>query len=144
MGKDIKRIVAYYTKLYDTNNPFVIAENLNIQVFQHPLGNLSGYYKYLKHHRCIYINSDIEDDNYKTMVMAHELGHAVLDPKENCYFLNKYTLILTSKVEKRANCFAAELLLPDNIMHEYREYTEEQLSYITGLDINLLKFKNMN
>jgi Zn-dependent peptidase ImmA (M78 family) len=142
LGKDIKKIVAYYTNKFDSNNPFVIAENLNIQIFQHPLGRLSGYYKYLKHHKCIYINSDIQDENYRNMVMAHELGHAILDPKENCYFLNKHTLILSSKVEKRANRFAAELLLPDNIFNEYREYTEEQLSCITGLDINLIKLKN--
>lgn len=141
MGRDIKKIVAYYTRLYNTNNPFTIANNLNIQVYQQPLGKLSGYYKYLKHHKCIYINSEIEDEAYKNTVMAHELGHAILDPKENCYFLNKHTLILTSKIEKRANIFAAELLISDNILKEYKDFTENQLSCITGLDINLLKLK---
>lgn len=141
MGKDIKGIVRNYTRKCDTNNPFVIAGNLNIQVFQLPLGRLSGYYKYLKHHRCIYINSDIEDKSYKETVMAHELGHAILDPKENCYFLDKYTLMLTSKIERRANIFAAELLLPDDLINEYVGYTEEQLSSSTGLDINLIKLK---
>jgi Zn-dependent peptidase ImmA (M78 family) len=141
LGRDIKRIVTYYIKLYNTNNPYAIADFLDIQVYNTPLGNLSGYYKYLKHHRCIYINSDLEDYNYKTMVMAHELGHAVLDMKENCYFLNKSTFLLTSKIERRANKFAAELLLPDSLMEEYTGYTEEQLSCFMGLDINLIKLK---
>lgn len=141
MGKDIKKIVGYYTKKFNTNNPFTIAGNLNIQVYQFPLGRLSGYYKYLKHHKCIYINSDIENESFKDTVMAHELGHAIIDPKENCYFMNKYTLLLTSKIEKRANTFAAELLLPDALIEEYIGYTEEQLSCSTGLDINLIKIK---
>lgn len=119
----------------------MIADNLNIQVFQQPLGKLSGYYKYLKHHKCIYINSDIENDAYKNTVMAHELGHAIMDPKENCYFLNKHTLILTSKIERRANIFSAELLLSDSLIKEYHEYTQEQLAHLTGYDINLVKLK---
>lgn len=141
MGKDIKKVVGYYTRKYNTNNPFTIAASLNIKVYQLPLGKLSGYYKYLKHHKCIYINSDIENEAYKDTVMAHELGHAILDPKENCYFLNKHTLILTSKIEKRANIFASELLLPDSLLGEYENLTVEQLSCVTGLDTNLIKLK---
>ncbi len=141
MGKDIKEIVAYYTKKFNTDNPFAIADGLNIQIYQLPLGRLSGYYKYLKHHKCIYINSDIENNAFKDTVMAHELGHAILDPKENCYFLNKYTLLLTSKVERRANIFTAELLLSDDLISEYSSYTVEQLSSLTGLDVNLINLK---
>ncbi len=141
MGKDIKNVVGYYTRKFNTNNPFSIADSLSIQVYQLPLGRLSGYYKYLKHHKCIYINSDIENDSFRDTVMAHELGHAILDPKENCYFLNKHTLLLTSKIERRANKFAAELLLPDYLLKEYTGYTEEQLACFTGLDINLIKLK---
>lgn len=141
MGKDIKEVVGYYTKRFNTNNPFTIADGLNIQVYQLPLGRLSGYYKYLKHHKCIYINSDIENEVFRDTVMSHELGHAVLDPKENCYFLNKYTLLLTSKIERRANIFASELLLPDSLISEYSNYTVEQLSSLTGLDVNLINLK---
>jgi Predicted Zn peptidase len=141
LGKNIKKIVAHYIKLYNTNDPFIIAKRLNILVFQMPLGQLSGYYKYLKHHRCIYVNSEIEDENYKTMVIAHELGHAVLHLKENCYFLNSNTFLLTSKIEKQANIFASELLLSDELIQQYDYYTLNQISQISGVDVNLVKLK---
>lgn len=141
LGINIKDKALHYTKMYKTNNPFELADFLNIQVYHCPLGKMSGFYKYLKHHRCIYINSDIEDMNYKNLVMAHELGHAVLDTKENCYFMNNKTLLLTSKIERRANLFAAEFLISDELVNEYREYTIEQMSLLTGLDKDLIKLK---
>lgn len=144
MGKKIKRIANAYIKKYDTNNPFVIAKNLNIKIFDTPLGKLSGYYKYMKRHKCIFINSDIADDKFKDIVMAHELGHAILDPRENCYFMNSETLLLTSKIEKRANTFAAELLISDNLVREHREYTINQFANLTGLNEELIELKLSN
>lgn len=141
LGKNIKRIANMYIRKYDTNNPFIIADNLNIQVFHTPLGRLSGYYKYMKRHKCIFINSDIEDDSFKNVVMAHELGHAILDSKENCYFMNSKTLLLTSKIEKRANIFAAELLIRDELLREYEGYTLDQIAGLTGFDVDLIKLK---
>lgn len=130
-----------YIRKYDTNNPFIIADNLDIQVFHTPLGRLSGYYKYMKRHKCIFINSEIEDDSFKNVVMAHELGHAILDPKENCYFMNSKTLLLTSRIEKRANIFAAELLIIDGLIKEHENYTYEQLSTLTGYNVDLIELK---
>ena len=40
------------------------------------------------------INSDI-DESFRNVVMAHELGHAILDPRENCYFMDSKTLLLS-------------------------------------------------
>lgn len=144
MEKDIKTIVGYYTKKFNTRNPYVIADNLNIQVFKVPLGRLSGYYIYMKKHRCIFINSDIEDDNYKNIVMAHELGHAIMHKSENCYFMSNKTLLLTSKIEKQANIFAAELLISDELIRANSEYTSMQLSCITGYNLELIKLKLIN
>jgi len=109
----IKNIVAHYVEKFGTNNPFIIAKNLNIQVFIVPLGKLLGYYNYIKRNRCIFINSTIEDENYKNIVMAHMLGHAVLHLKESCYFTHDKTPLLTSEIECQANMFAVELLLPN-------------------------------
>lgn len=141
MGERIKRIANAFIKKHDTDNPFVIARNLNVKTFDIPLGSLSGYYMYMKKHKCIFINSDIEDMHFKKIVMAHELGHAVLDPKENCYFMSNKTLLLTSKVEKRANIFAAELLISDNIVREYEDYTINQFANLTGLNKELIELK---
>lgn len=140
MNSKILRFIQYYTRLCGTNDPFVIANYLNIEVFRCPLGRISGYYKYLKRHKCIYINSDLED-SFSKVVMAHELGHAVLHPKENCAFMSRHTLLLTSKIERQANLFAAHLLITDDILQEYQGYTREQLSSGTGLPIELINLR---
>jgi Zn-dependent peptidase ImmA (M78 family) len=75
------------------------------------------------------------------MVMAHELGHAILHVKDNCYFLNSNTFLLTSKLEKQANIFAAELLLTDNFLNDCDGLNIEQISCLTGVNINLVKLK---
>ncbi|MFQ8777280.1 MAG: ImmA/IrrE family metallo-endopeptidase [Roseburia sp.] len=54
--------------------------------------------------------------------MAHELGHAILHRKENCYFIrNKNTVTLNSKNEIEANKFAMELLISDEVLLEYQD-----------------------
>ena len=124
-----------------TDDPFEIAKSLNIKIFTVPLGNISGYYKYLKKHKCIYINSDIEDDHFARLVMAHELGHAVMNPKENCYFLENRTMILASKNELEANKFAMELLISNESLMEYSDYTINQLSKIYGYHEKLIELR---
>ena len=75
--------------------------------------------------------------------MAHELGHAILNRKENCYFIRNKTLLLNSKNEIEANKFAVELLLPDEILNEYIEsgYTIEQVARITGYYKKLIELR---
>lgn len=95
----------------------------------------------MKHNRCIYMNSEIEDETFRRVVMAHELGHAVLHMKYNCTFMKGYTLLLTSKVEKQANLFAAHLLITDEMLHEFENFTWEQFCDCTGFPEQLLKLR---
>lgn len=140
MNNKIPRFIRYYTRLCGTNDPFVIADYLNIEVFRCPLGKISGYYKYLKKHKCIYINSDIED-NFSRVVMAHELGHAILHVKENCAFMSSKTLLLTSKIERQANLFAAYLLIPDDMLADFTGYTQEYFCRCTGYPQELIELR---
>lgn len=48
---DVKRLVAYYVKKYDTRNPFRLAEYLNVEVQTGPLGSRAGCYMFLKNHK---------------------------------------------------------------------------------------------
>lgn len=77
------------------------------------------------------------------LVMAHELGHALLHRKENSYFIKNKTFLLNSKNELEANLFAAELLIPDDIILEYHHYnyTTEQLARLLGYDQALVELK---
>ena len=135
----IKRLVAYYAKLYGTRDPFEIADRLNI-LYQ--FGNIQhdGYYMFLKNHRYIFLNNNLDEPNSR-LVMAHELGHAVLDRKENCYFIRNKTLLLVSKIERRANLFAAHLLITDEMLEEFQGYTKEQFCNCTGYPKELLDLR---
>lgn len=140
MNNNIRRAVAYYTKKTGTNDPFQIAQSLNIEVQYGNLGECSGCYMFLKNHRYIFLNQYLPE-NESRLVMAHELGHAILHRKENCYFIRNKTLLLNSKIELQANQFAAELLIPDSIINEYRDFTLEQLSRLVGYNQKLVELR---
>lgn len=105
------------------------------------MGKIAGFYIYMKHRRCIYINLEIENISFLRVVIAHELGHAIFHPKENCTFMASHTLLLTSKIERQANLFAAHLLITDELLNEFEEYTQEQFCNSTGYPMELLKLK---
>lgn len=75
------------------------------------------------------------------LVMAHELGHAVLHRKDNCYFIRNKTMLLNSKIEIEANKFAMELLIPDEFLEENRNFTVEQIARLTGYHEKLIKLR---
>ena len=92
---------------------------------------------------CIWINENLEG-NEKLFVMAHELGHAILHPRENCYFIKHKTLFLNSRKEQEANTFAINLLVPDDLITEYMRYQEctiDQLSRILGYQKELIELR---
>lgn len=143
MKKDIKKLVSHYVRKYNTRNPFELAERLNVQVQFGDLGSRAGCYMFLKNHKCIFLNENLSDFEMK-IVMAHELGHAILHRKENCYFIRNKTFLLTSKNEVEANRFAAELLLPDDIFLDNKDYTINQIARLTGYCEKLVELKNIS
>lgn len=137
--EQIKRIITYYTRLYGTRDPFEIADRLNI-LYQDCNMKNAGCYMFLKNHRYIFLSNDLNNQE-RRLVMAHELGHAILDKKENCYFIRNKTLLLVSKVERRANLFAAHLLITDEMLGEFRDYTREQFCHYTGYPKELIDLR---
>jgi Zn-dependent peptidase ImmA (M78 family) len=75
------------------------------------------------------------------MVCSHELGHAVLHPKSNILFLENHTFCVKNRFEREANRFAAELLIPDDVIYKYPNYTIEQVAAEIGIDEKLLILK---
>ncbi len=142
MKKDIKSIVAYYKRKTNSNNPFEIAKFLNIEVQKGNLGECSGCYMFLKNHRYIFINQEL-NEREMAFVMDHELGHAILHRKENCYFIKNKTLLLNSKNEIEGNVFAAELLIPDSLIYENPGMTKSQLARLAGYDEKIMEFKKI-
>ena len=69
--------------------------------------------------------------------MAHELGHAVMHKRTNCYFMRNKTLLNTSVYEKEANAFSAYLLISDDDIKECS--TISQLASVSGVPEEIVK-----
>lgn len=139
MRERIRKLIRRYVKKFRTNDPYKIAENLNILWQFGSLGECAGCYMPLKRHKYIFINQDLPEHLQK-LTMAHELGHAIMHPKDNCYFLRNHTDFV-SRMEIEANTFAMELLIMDYELQEYAHYTVEQLSRIYGYEERLIELR---
>ena len=141
MGNSIKELVRKLVNKYGTRNPFALADAMGIEV-QLSNPGCAGCYMFLKNHRYIFLDQNL-DEREKIQVMAHELGHAIMHRKQNCYFIRNKTLLL-SKTEIQANMFAAELLISEEDILEYQSFTTEQLSRITGYEERLVELRVKN
>lgn len=137
----MKRIVACCVRKAGTNDPFKIAEYLGI-LYQIGNINCEGCYMFLKNHRYIFLNQNLSKEELQ-LVMAHELGHAILHRKENCYFIRNKTFLSTARIEKEANTFAAELLIPDELIYENPGMTKSQIARLAGYDEKIMEFKSV-
>lgn len=113
----IKRTVTHLIKQYRTECPFEIASQKNILVLYETLGEMLGYFNSYKRMKMIHINEQSSRPEQK-FTCAHELGHAILHPGVSTPFLSKHTLQSIDKIERQANQFAVELLIPDNMLQE--------------------------
>lgn len=103
---------------YKTNCPYQLAEYLKIHVMQHDLHHeINGYYKYDRRNQYIVINANL-DQHKQRFVCTHELGHAVMHPHINTPFMRTNTFLSVNKIEREANRFAAELLIPDEDIYK--------------------------
>lgn len=115
----IKETVAQLIKLHRTNNPYEIASQKNIMVLFEQLGEMMGYFNTYRRIAIIHINSNMDEKEQK-FTCAHELGHLILHPKVNTPFLRKNTFYSIDRIEREANEFAVELLIPDEIIYQYQ------------------------
>jgi len=137
----INKKVNYLKKKFNTNNPFELCECLGIKVFFEDLGkNTNGFFQAAPRNKIIHINSRLSDID-KFFTCAHELGHAIFHYKSNVLFLEKNTLLSTSKYEIEADTFAAELLIDDNLLNRYEDFCLEVVANCEGINYKYLKYK---
>ncbi|QTY16901.1 ImmA/IrrE family metallo-endopeptidase [Virgibacillus pantothenticus] len=106
---DIKENVRQLIEKHQTNDPFRIAEALNIIIVYENLGDILGYYSKSHRFQVIHINENSSEEQ-QVFTCAHELGHAILHPSSNSSFLKKQTLFSNEKIELEANFWAMSLL----------------------------------
>ncbi|MBB3070434.1 Zn-dependent peptidase ImmA (M78 family) [Paenibacillus baekrokdamisoli] len=92
----------------------MIAEQRNIVVLFEPLGYTMGYFNTYKRIPIIHINTELEDSD-QLFTCAHELGHALRHREVNTPF-RRHTLQSIDRIEREANEFAVELLVPDELL----------------------------
>ncbi len=112
---EIEKIVKQLIKKYNTNDPYELADWLNISVdfADHP--DLLGFCSKILGNTYIALNARA---NYYTRRSgcAHELGHIVLKhlPKNDYVLKHACNLSnMSAKLEAPANCFGATLLMND-------------------------------
>ncbi|ONK21191.1 hypothetical protein BLX87_22960 [Bacillus sp. VT-16-64] len=140
----IRKKVNELIKKHKTNDPYLLADILNIHVVSRYLNHeINGFYKLEQRNKFIVINKDLcyEMQRY---VCAHELGHSILHPKSNIHFLRKNTFYSVNKIETEAHKFAVELLIPDNQLKEYMRLSMYEIACIFGVPKELIKLKKFN
>ena len=103
-------------KKFDTEDLYEICEDLKIAVFETPMGvhdgSCKGFFILNARQKLIALNSDLPEQ-VRRIILAHELGHAVLTCNEICAFHDFTVLSDTDSREYEANVFASEFLLED-------------------------------
>ena len=137
---DVKRLVDSLVRKYNTRNPFEIINNLNVIVVFYPLRGAKGFYQYFQRNNIIYIDESLSYHE-RLFVCAHELGHMLMHKKSNAIFMDSRTQLNTTKYELEANRFAMDLLIADNDIEEYLDFTTSQLSHLLGYNKKLIELR---
>ena len=134
-------------KKYGSRDPYVICAALGIRIRRIDLKQkIKGYYFYQSRIRSIVIDESLPDALSKILV-AHELGHAVLH--NDLAMLKGFTELeiplsydKEDSPEREANLFAAELLIDDNdVISVLKDNTFFEAAAILGVPAALLDFK---
>lgn len=139
---DIKKIAAKTAATYHTRNPYIIAEQKGIQIVQTPLKSILGYYTRYKRIQCIILKEDLPEE-MQNFVCAHELGHAICHANLNTQWLKKNMLFSTDRIEREASTFAVELLLPDELLQEYADYSLYSVARLAGIPQGMEQLKRL-
>lgn len=98
---------------HHTRNPLEIAKNMNISVLYLPFDEMYGMACSLGEYRLIGVNTGLGEP-VQRLVIAHELGHFVLHPEGNFFFVLNQTMFY-SKLEYQANMFAIGLCIGEEV-----------------------------
>ena len=140
---NIHSLVESVVRKYHTRNPFEIAEERNAILVYAPLIDIRGFYQYFQRNHIIYIDENLPE-NERAFVCAHELGHMFLHKKSNAVYMDTKTYFNTNRYENEANAFAAELLIPDELIYENRDMSKAQIARLAGYSEKIMDFKYFN
>ncbi len=124
-----------------TDDPFKIADMLNVILVVAPLIGVHGFYQFHRRNHIIYLNETLE--YFETLfVLAHELGHMVMHKEQNAFFLDSRVISSKSKYERQANIFAVEMRMPDKLIRERKNRSIYDIARMVGIPIEFVDLKN--
>jgi len=96
----------------------------------------------------IIVNS-AESNVRKNFTIAHELGHYLLghlsDPDYDVLYRQPIGNIPNTPLEQEANCFAANLLVPENLLKDcisrFPFATNQQLANLFGVSVDVIGYR---
>lgn len=135
-----KQAVIELIKKYKTTNVYELCDCLNIDVSFSNIGQLRGFYRYLKRNYFIVINKNLSEKR-REFVCAHELGHLILHKDENRILMDT-NIHIPNRLENEANRFAIYLIFENLEKWQLRDYTNNELSRITGIPLKHLNELN--
>lgn len=139
---DVKKVVHQLITKYDTDDPFRLAQEKNIQILYGDLGGKLGNYLKYKRSKFIIIDDNQTPGILLSFVCAHELGHALCTPDDNTQWLKTYTMSINAdRVERLANQFAVELLLNDDYLAAYPDVSIYALADGRGVPHRFIPLK---
>ncbi len=111
---NIRARVNHLIQKYETRNPEKLAKELGIIVMKKGFNSqrTKGFFVKELGKKFIVINLNL-DERSQSIVMAHELGHALLHSTKQTYYIHEYTLFPRGRIEIEANKFAAQLLVDE-------------------------------
>lgn len=111
MNRNISSFVEKLVAIHGTRDPFIIARAYGIEImYLSNYKDIKGYYANILENKYIVINSNLDEATQK-LVVAHELGHALIHGDIEIGFIREKTFMNTALYERQANEFAAELLI---------------------------------
>ena len=138
--KVLKEIKEQKGKITYPINPFELLKEQQAIITYSDFDKLEGLLLYDKEKTVVAINMN-RPITRQRFTAAHELGHMLLHKQSNVLFMDTRTQFVTSKFEQEANKFAAELLISDDILEEYKELTIEQFSRLLGYDKKFIELR---
>ena len=84
----------------------------------------------------------IHDNPRDRFTLCHELGHYILHQPENISYA-RGDIPVYQNPEWQANTFAAELLIPDELIYENPGMPREQIARLSGYNEMIMKFKEL-
>lgn len=139
--KKIYKKVKHLIKEHKTRDPQKIADCLGIHVVYKSYSPYTkGYFIKTLRNKFIIVNDEL-DENEKKIVLAHELGHAILHADKPISFIREYTFFPIGTYEEEANIFAAELLIDDSDIEELKYFSVPYIAAVLSVNEGLVKYK---